>query len=1156
MKEVVLLLFISIFSSYKGNAQTISFTENKGQVSDQFYKPRPDVLFAGSANGMAFHLRNNGISYQLNRVDSWKEEEDFKTKQKHKVAGQTTIYRLDINWLGINSHFTTQAEKALEGYNNYYLQSCPNGALNVKSYQEVQYQQLYKGIDLKWYQKDGNLKYDYFVAAGADYKQIQLQIDGAEKISLNRNGDLIIKTPLGNIIEQAPLVKQNGRILKSKWVIKNNVISFEIVDINTAFAFVIDPIVAVRNWGTYYGGSGYESGNSCATDPSGNVYLAGETQSSNGTIIATVGSHQSVFGGSLNDAFIVKFNSFGVRQWGTYYGGAGDDNGYSCVSDFSGNIYLAGWSNSNTGNVIATVGSHQEIFGGANDAFLAKFNSNGIRQWATYYGGTAVDYAFSCTCDAGNNIYLFGYSQTTTGTVIATPGSFQSIYGGGNLDSYLVKFDEFGSRQWGTYYGGAGDEYGYCCATDGSGNIYLTGFTDPATGTVITTPGSHQPIYGGGTKDAFLTKFDNSGARLWGTYYGGSGFDAGYSCAIDASGNVFLAGYTNSGTGTIIASALSHQPAFAGGPYDSFLTKFNSSGVRQWGTYYGGSANEYGNSCSTDGTNVYLGGQTNTNSGTIIATPGSHQFFYGGGFWEAYLAKFNASGIRQWGTYYGGGADELISASVPVPSGNIFVSGQSSSGGNVATPGAHQTTYGLGNGDAFLVQFYNCTTPPLPSNTTPVNNQTICSNNSATLYATGTGTLNWFAAPASTLVLGTGTVFITSTLSAGTYSFYVEATTCAPSTSRAAVTLTVFSPVISVNSGSICVGQSFTLIPNGANSYTYSGGSSIVSPTVSTSYSVTGTGSSGCVSATPAVVTITVNPLPAISISNASICAGQSFTLNPSGANSYTFSGGSAIVNPTATANYTVNGTDSNGCTSYLPAVAVITVNPLPVLTTNGGAICLGQSFTINPTGANTYTFSGGSSVVSPSTNTSYSVYGTNTSGCVNSIPALSNVTVNPLPIILITTNDTLICLGASAILNVSGATNYIWSSGGTNTLEVVTPTVNTTYTANGTDGNGCQNMSTITVSVAICTGLNNKTNSDNKVEIYPNPNTGKFTIELNKPSQVSIYNILGQLIFNEKINELKKLISLSSVLNGTYFVRIETDNEATIVTRLIKTDD
>ena len=120
-------------------------------------------------------------------------------------------------------------------------------------------------------------------------------------------------------------------------------------------------------------------GNSCQVDAFGNVYMAGQTGSA--TFISA-GGHQNTVGGN-SDAFLVKFNSSGIRQWATYYGGIGEDVGQSCVVDASENIYLAGYTTSV--NSIAE-GGHQNTFGGFFDAFLVKFNSAGIRQWATYYG--------------------------------------------------------------------------------------------------------------------------------------------------------------------------------------------------------------------------------------------------------------------------------------------------------------------------------------------------------------------------------------------------------------------------------------------------------------------------------------------------------------------------------------------------------------------------------------------------------------------------------------------------------------------------------------------------------------------------------------------------------------------------------------------------
>ena len=555
---------------------TISFTENKGQISDQNYNPRPDVLFSGEANGLTFHIRKDGISYQTSRVDSWKQQDEnlpegMREERKiDSVPDQMTIYRTDINWLGFNKDYTIESGEAKAGFNNYYLPSCPEGAMNVKSYTDVTFKNLYAGVDVKWYEKNGELEYDFIVAPNTDYTKISWEIKGADRISIGENGQLIIETPLGNIEEQAPIAFQGEEQVKATWKIEGNKISFQLGSYNENEVLIIDPVV--RQWGTYYGGTSNEIGYSCATDASGNIYLSGYTRSTSG--IATTGAHRTTYGGGLNDAFLVKFNSSGVRQWGTYYGGTGNDFGWSCATDTSGNIYLSGQTPSTSG--IATTGAYQTTFGGATeDAFLVKFNSSGVRQWGTYYGGTGQDYGLSCATDTSGNIYLAGITRSTSG--IATTGAHQTNHGG-YRDAFLAKFNSSGVRQWGTYYGGTGEEYGNSCATDASGNIYLSGFTSSTSG--MATTGAHLATFGGGDWDAFLVKFNSSGVRQWGTYYGGTAGEAAYHCATDASGNVYLTGEAKSTTG--VATTGAHQTAI-GRLEDAFLVKFNSSGVRQWG---------------------------------------------------------------------------------------------------------------------------------------------------------------------------------------------------------------------------------------------------------------------------------------------------------------------------------------------------------------------------------------------------------------------------------------------------------------------------------------------------------------------------------------------------------------------------------------------
>jgi hypothetical protein len=382
--------------------------------------------------------------------------------------------------------------------------------------------------------------------------------------------------------------------------------------------------------------------------------------------------------------------------------------------------------------VIATPGAHQQAYQGVSaDAFLVKFNGDGVRRWGTYYGSFGWDIAWACATDPFGNVYMSG--QTDSGSMITTGGSHQSTYGGGYEDAFLVKFDSVGVRKWGTYYGGIDDEDGRSCATDALGNVYLTGSTYNQSGTVIATPGSHQQYFGGGSLDAYLVKFNSAGVRQWGTYYGGYYYDYGYSCATDASGNVYLAGNTNGYSSTLIATPGSLQQNFVGS-LDAFLVKFNSGGVRQWGTYYGNYGDDDGFSCSTDPQgNVYLGGRTS--SGGTLATTSGFQQTNAGGTYDGYVAKFNSSGTRLWGTFYGTSTTEYGRAIAADAYGSVFLVGETTSTTGLSTTGCHQPSSG-GLLEAFLVKITDC----VVLNPIATVDSVVCMGNAINLVVTLTGT--------------------------------------------------------------------------------------------------------------------------------------------------------------------------------------------------------------------------------------------------------------------------------------------------------------------------------------------------------------------------------------------------------------------------------
>jgi len=300
----------------------------------------------------------------------------------------------------------------------------------------------------------------------------------------------------------------------------------------------------------------------------------------------------------------------------------------------------------------------------------------------------------------------------------------------------------------------------------------------------------------------------------------------------------------------------------------------------------------------------------------------------------------------------------------------------------------------------------------------------------------------------------------------------------------------------------------------------------------------------GCVSVSRTPVTVTVNANPTITVNSGSICSGNSFTMIPSGANTYTFQGGNAVVSPTASTNYTVAGTNSAGCVSQSPATSsvVVNVSPLPTITVNSGSICSGDSFTMVASGANTYTFQGGSAVVSPTATSSYTVVGTNTAGCISQTFATSNVTVNALPTLSATSSGS-ICTGSSATLTASGANTYSWNTGGTTSSIVVSPTTTTNYTAIGTSSAGCSGTTTISLVVSPCTGIADNSVIDMAgVNVYPNPGSGILNIKLtaiSKDANIQILNLVGQVLINQAPKTDHTVINLTDYPAGVYFVKV-----------------
>lgn len=688
---ISLLLSIYTFANNSLTNKEV-FWENKGQLTG---KDAKKVKYYLNDQNFTLFLLDNGLSYQFKKThsptsfqsaDKFSDILNFKRNNTEEIRIET--YRIDLELVGanLNSRVVSEGE-TIEKINFVGAKN-----ISINSFKKVTYHNIYPNIDWVIYIKEGKVKYDFIVKPGGNTSSIKFKTHWAEGISLNKDGSFTINCSMGSVREKAPICFQNNKVIASNYIVNKDIIQFQTAKYDATKTLIIDPAL---DWLSYYGGNGSgtvdEAAFGTTTDASGNVYIAGRTSA---TVNIASGGHQNSFSAGY-DGFLAKFNSNGVRIWATYYGGANWDSGYSCATDAQGNVYLAGATAGSTG-AIAFNGHQNTHGGGSNDAFLAKFNSSGARIWATYYGGAGDDFANHCIVDNANNVYIVGATASTSS--IASNGH-QNTYGGGTYDPFLVKFDENGVRQWATYYGGNGggvvDEIGFSCATDQDGNVYLAGRTNSTSGMAFN---GHQNSWGGGY-DGFLVKFNSTGTRLWATYYGGTNWDSGYSCATDALGNVYLAGATAGSAGAIASGG--HQNSYGGGTNDGYLVKFDGNGVRQWSTYYGGSADDYAAYCVTDiSGNICVAGNSASASG--IAS-GGHQNTYGGGNYDAFLARFNSNGTRLDATYIGSIGDDRGHSCDIDASGNLYLCGQTSSN-NIAT-GGHQNTYGGGTYDGYLAKF-------------------------------------------------------------------------------------------------------------------------------------------------------------------------------------------------------------------------------------------------------------------------------------------------------------------------------------------------------------------------------------------------------------------------------------------------------------------
>lgn len=374
-------------------------------------------------------------------------------------------------------------------------------------------------------------------------------------------------------------------------------------------------------------------------------------------------------------------------EWGTYYGGTSSDYIYNMAIDPAEMIVCVGRTSS-TSNIVTT-GAFDTTIAGGTDGMVIKMKKDGTPVWCTYYGGSAGDYIGEVAVNNNSDIFFGGFTESTN--VIATAGSYS-----GSRDAFVAKLNKSGSRIWGRYVGGTGQDYlGGIVTNNQSGDVFVV--VESRSSNLATNLGTEHQTTLLGSGDALLARLDNNGDLQMATYFGGSGYENATGITLDMSGNIIITGFTNSDTA--ISTNGTHQPVYGGGG-DVYIASFKPNGSRNWGTYYGGMSGESSSALSADlNNNIYVTGRTN--SDTAIATPGTFMDTIGG-LNDSYILKLSNSGARIWCSYFGGADDDEINA-LTIHKNRIIISGSTNSSSGIAN-NAYQTTFG-GVRDGFIARF-------------------------------------------------------------------------------------------------------------------------------------------------------------------------------------------------------------------------------------------------------------------------------------------------------------------------------------------------------------------------------------------------------------------------------------------------------------------
>lgn len=680
----------------------IPFLENQGQINESSVK-----FYANIFTGKVFVTDKGELVYNLFKIENKSQNtENMHDTSALNIPGSDLLnQKTSSTAIAIKESLNSPNQLKIKGLDksettvNYFVGDKNNWKTNIQTWKEISMGEVYNNIELKLNIYGNNVEKIFTIYPTGSVNDINLKIEGVETLKLNNNGELELWTELGMVNMTMPVAYQIVSGERKHIQVAYNVnpesksYGFKVGQYDNTKPLIIDPLLS----STFIGGSNTEAAYSIAIDSSGNVYVTGLTYSSNYPT-PTWGAYDRTFNGGF-DVFVTKFNStLSYLLSSTFIGGSDYEWANSIVVDSSGNVYVAGTTESD--DFPTTSWSYDISYnGGIDDAFVSKLDSNLYNLLSsTFIGGNNTDDAYSIALDSSGNVYVAG--MTGSNDYPTTTWAYDRFYNGNLTDAFVTKLDgDLSSLLSSTFIGGSDRDYAESIAISSSGNVFIAGSTLSSNYPV--TSGAYDTIRDG-YEDSVVSKLDSTlSSLLSSTLIGGSLSEKSYSIALSSSDKVFVTGRTGSSDFPITTGA--YDKTYNGGG-DAYVSTFdiNLSNLLS-STFIGGSSTDLPYSLALDSSGyVYITGYTMSSDYPTICAYDTTLT----GSKDGFIAKLNADLSDLFSSTFIGGSDSDIANAIAINSSdNIYITGGTFSTDYPTTTGAYDRYHSGGDDDVFISKF-------------------------------------------------------------------------------------------------------------------------------------------------------------------------------------------------------------------------------------------------------------------------------------------------------------------------------------------------------------------------------------------------------------------------------------------------------------------